>query len=146
MHELPRVTILWSRVVWFANYSHDWRNHEWKYLANHLTSDQKSLFTATNVLFYFLHAILYLEHTPFRYKQSSIAHFVTVARDGLFWLNIVTSSQLICDVMRTRGTGIVPSYSLIVLCTRKLAQKQSSPVNNNRECRFLITRYSRFSV
>ena len=89
--------------------------HEWQ---------KKSLFTVTNVLFYFLHAILYLKHTiplfhilntPFRYKQSSIVHFAIVARDGLFWLNIVTSSQLICDVTRTRGTGIVTSYSLIVL-------------------------------
>ena len=48
-------------------------------------------------------------------KQSSIVHFTIVARDDLFWLNIVTSSQLICDVTRTRGTGIVTSYSSIVL-------------------------------
>ena len=75
---------------------------------------KKSLFTVTNVLFYFLHAICIL-NTSFRYKQSSIAHFAIVARDGLFWLNIVTSSQLICDVTRTRGTGIVTSYSSIVL-------------------------------
>ena len=78
---------------------------QWFSLAKHLTSDQKSLFTVTNVLFYFLHAILYLEHTvPL---QTIIAHFAIVVRDGLFWLDIVTSSQLICDVTRTRGTGIV---------------------------------------
>ena len=87
MHELPWITIFWSRVGWFANDFHEWRSHEWKSLANHLTSDQKivihgnefvtsenhwqitplvtkkSLFTVTNVLFYFLHAISYLEHT-----------------------------------------------------------------------------------
>ena len=39
------------------------RSQEWKSLANHLTSDQKSLFTVTNVLFYFLHAILCSEYT-----------------------------------------------------------------------------------
>ena len=29
----------WSRVRWFANDFHEWRSHEWKSLANHLTSD-----------------------------------------------------------------------------------------------------------
>ena len=53
----------WSQVRWFANDFHEWRSHEWKSLANHITSDQKSLFTVTNVLFYFLHAILCPEHT-----------------------------------------------------------------------------------
>ena len=67
-----------------------------------------------NVLFYFLDAI-YILNTSLRYKQSSIAHFAIVASDGLFLLNIVTSSQLICDVTRTRCTGIVTSYSWIVL-------------------------------
>ena len=52
-----------SRVKWFANDLHEWRSHEWKSLANHLTSNPKSLFTETNVLFYSLHAILCLEHT-----------------------------------------------------------------------------------
>ena len=64
--------------------------HEWP---------KKSLFMVTNMLFYFLHAISCTEHT-FRYKQSSIAYFAIAAKDGLFWINIVTSSQLICDVMR----------------------------------------------
>ena len=75
---------------------------------------KKSLFTVTNVLFYFLHAILYLEHTvPL---QTIIDRsFAIVARDGLFWLDIVMSSQLICDVTRTLGTDIVTSYLSIVL-------------------------------
>ena len=55
-----------------------------------------------------------LEHTILL-KQSSIAHLATVAKDGLFWLTIVTSPQLICDVTRTRDTSIVTSYSSIVL-------------------------------
>ena len=44
-----------------------------------------------------------------------IADLAIVARDGLFWFSIVTSLQLFCDVTRTRVTGIVTSYSSIVL-------------------------------
>ena len=44
----------------------------------------KPLFTVTNALFYFLHAILCPEHTILLKKQSSIAHFATVAKDGRF--------------------------------------------------------------
>ena len=65
---------------------------------------------------YFIsYTLFYVLNTPFRYKQSSIAHSAIDAKDGLFWIYIVTSSQLICDVMRTRGTGVVTSYSSIVL-------------------------------
>ena len=114
MHELPWITIFWSRVGWFANDFHEWRSHEWKSVANNLTSDQKSLFTVTNYHFKCYTQFLIL-NTLFRDKQSSIAHFAIVAKEGLFWLNIVTSSQLICDVTWTRSTGIVTSYSSIVL-------------------------------
>ena len=38
--------------------------------------------------------------------------FAIVAKIGLFWLSIVTSQQLICDVTRT---SIVTSYSSIFL-------------------------------
>ena len=44
-----------------------------------------------------------------------MADVAIVAKDGLFWLSIVTSPQLICDLTRTRGAGIVTSYSSIVL-------------------------------
>ena len=30
MHELPWITIFWSRVRWFGNDFHEWRSHEWK--------------------------------------------------------------------------------------------------------------------
>ena len=60
------------------------------------------------MLFYFLHAIL----CPWTHK---IADFAIVARGGLFWISIVTSVQLFCDVTRTRVTGIVTSNSSIVL-------------------------------
>ena len=66
-------------------------------------------------MYYFISYTLYVLNTSFRYKQASIAHFAIVTNDDLFWLNIVTSSQLICDVARTQGTGIVTSYSSIVL-------------------------------
>ena len=59
----------------------------------------KSLFTVTNVLFYFLHAIWCPEHTILQ-KQLSIVDFAIVAKDSLFWFSIVTSPQLICDVTR----------------------------------------------
>ena len=49
---------------------------------------------------YFIsYTLFYVLNTPFRYKQTSFAHFVIVAKDGLFWLNIVTSLQLICEAL-----------------------------------------------
>ena len=59
--------------------------------------------------------MLYVLNTPFRYKHASIVHVAIVTKDGLFWLNLVTSSQLICDVTGMQGIGIVTSYSSIVL-------------------------------
>ena len=75
---------------------------------------QKSLFTVTNILFYFLHAIL-CPWTHNSVKKVTIADFAIVAKDGLFWFSIVMSLQLFCGVTRTRVTGIVTSYSSIVL-------------------------------
>ena len=54
-------------------------------------------------------------NTQFSKKTLSIPDFVIVAKGGLFSLGIVTSPQLICDVMQARFTGIVTSYSSIVL-------------------------------
>ena len=146
MHELPWITIFWPRVGWFANDFHEWRSHEWKSLAKHLTSDQKSLFTVTNVLFYFLHAILYLEHTvplqtiidrPFRHCRRGRS-FLTWHCDVItvdLWRH-ANARHWHCDVI-----SLIDCSS-----TRKLAQRRSSLVNNNREYRFLSTRYSRLSV
>ena len=67
-------------------------------------------------MYYFIsYTLFYVLNTPFRYEQSSIAHFAIDAKDCLYWINTVTSSQLICDVMRMRDTGIVTLYSSIVL-------------------------------
>ena len=45
---------------------------------------KKSLFTVTNVLVYFLHAILCPEHTQLDYKQSLMALFTIVTKEMSF--------------------------------------------------------------
>ena len=55
----------WSLLRWFANDFHSWLRHSWKSLANHLTSDQKSLFTLTHALFFISpQCHLYIEWGP----------------------------------------------------------------------------------
>ena len=104
MHVLPWITIFGSWVRQFANNFHKWRGHKWKSLAGKLHH---------NVLFHFLHAICDL-NTQFHWKQISIADFA-IAKDGLFWLGIVMSLQLICEGTLKLDTGIVMSYSSIAL-------------------------------
>ena len=82
-------------------------------MANHITSDPKSLFTVTNVLLCFLHAI-WCPWTHNSQKQLPIADFAIAAKDSLFWFIIVTSPQFVCDVTRMYDTGIVTSYAKIV--------------------------------
>ena len=110
------------------------RGHEWNDLPIIFTSDevtienlwqiasrvtQQSLLMVTNELSYFSHAILCTKHN-IPLKQLLVADFAIVGKDGLFWPSIVTSPQLICDVTRTWGTGIVTSYSSIVLARANL--------------------------
>ena len=109
MHELPGITIFGSRVRRFANNFYEWRSHEWKSLANRLTSDPKIAIHGNECIILFL--IRYLMW----WKQSSIADFAIVAKDSLFWFSIVTWPQLIGDVKRMYDTGIVTSYSSNVL-------------------------------
>ena len=134
-----------SRVRRFGDDFHEWRSHELKSLPNRLTSDKKSLFTVTNVLFYFLHAILCHEHTNSLRTiiERSFSHcchrrpFLTEHCD-------VTTIDLWCHA------NVKYWYCDVILvychCTRKLAQRRSSLVNNSREYRYLATRYSRLSV
>ena len=123
-----RVTKSWVKII--AESPHEW---------------QKSLFTVANVLFYFLHAILCHEHTnPLRtIIERSIRHccqgrpFLTEHCDVTtidLWRH-ETAKNWYCDVI------FVDCH-----CTRKLAQRRSSLVNNSREYRYLATRYSRISV
>ena len=67
-------------------------------------------------MYYFIsYTLFYVPERTIPQKTLSIAYFAIVAKDGLFWFSIVTSLQLICNVPRTRVTGIVTSYSSIVL-------------------------------
>ena len=120
-------------------------NHFHSSLPNRLTLTKKSLFTVTNVLFYFLHAILCHEHTnplrtiidrSFRHcchgRPFLIEHCDVTTID--MWRH-ANAKYWYCDVI-----------FVYCRCTRKLAQRRSSLVNNSREYRYLATRYSRLSV
>ena len=99
MHELS----------WITMFGHEWgdlpmcENH-WQ-IASRV--GKKSLVAVTNVLFYFLHTVLCLEYTI-----PPLRHY---CEGGLFWLNIVTSPELIYDVTWKQCFGIVTSYSSIVV-------------------------------
>ena len=140
MHELLWITIL----------SHEWGDFPITFKSEEVMSEnhwqiasrvtQKSLFMVTNVLFYFLHAILCPEHT-ISLKQLLIPDFAIVAEDGLFWLSIVTTPQLIYDVTRTLCWHCDVIF-VDCSCTCKLAGRRSSQVNNSHEYRFLTSIHS----
>ena len=90
-------------------------NNEWKSLANPFRNDSKIVIQGKKMNYVTSNTPFYVLNTQLRKNQLSIADFAIVTRDGIFWLSIVTSLQLICDVTRTWGTGIVASYSSIVL-------------------------------
>ena len=54
MHELPWITFFGSRVRRFANDFHEWRSHEWKSLANRITSDPKIVIHGNECIILFL--------------------------------------------------------------------------------------------
>ena len=140
--------------------NNDFCCHEWGDSAMIFTSDEvtseshcriasrvtkNSLFTVTNVLFYFLHAISCQENTnPLRtIIERSFRHccqgrpFLTEHCDVTIidlWRH-ANAKYWYCDVI-----------FVYCHCTRKLAQRRSSLVNNSREYRYLATRYSRLSV
>ena len=115
MHELPWITIFGSWVRRFANIFHEWQSHSWKSLGNSFTSDPKIVIQVNECIILFLTCyFMFWTHNSAK-KQFSIPDFPIVAKDGLFWLSIVTSPELICDITRMWGTGIVTSYSSIVL-------------------------------
>ena len=145
MHELPWITI----------FCHEWGDSAMIFTSDEVTSEnhcriasrvtKKSLFTVTNVLFYFLHAILCHEHTNTLRTiiERSFRHccqgrpFLTEHCDVTtidLWRH-ANAKYWYCDVI-----------FVYCHCTRKLAQRRSSLVNNSREYRYLATRYSRLSV
>ena len=145
MHELPWIMIFFvtSEAIrqWFSPVTKSRVKiiaespHEWK----------KALFTVTNILFYFLHAISCHEHTnPLRTIIESSFRQCCQGRPFLTEHCDVTTIDLwshanakhwYCDVI-----------FVYCHCTRKLVQRRSSQVNNSREYRYLATRYSRLSV
>ena len=132
-----------SWVRRFDNVFHEWLSHEWKSLPNRLTSDKKSLFTVTNVLFYFLHAILCHKHTnPLR---NIIERSFRYCCQGWPFLTEHCDVTTI-DLWRHANAKYWYSDVIYCHCTRKLAQRRSSLVNNSREYRYLANRYSRLSV
>ena len=90
-------TDFWSRVRRYANAFREWRSHERRSSANHITTDQKSLFTVNNVLFYFLQAIFCSEHTipPKKHNHRSLISPWEVFSDLELWRHhgSVTSSE-----------------------------------------------------
>ena len=145
MHELPWITIfVTSEAIrqWFSRVTKsrvkiiDESPHEWQ---------KKSLFTVTNVLFYFLHAISCHEYTdPLRTIIERSFRHCCQARPFLTQHCDVTTIDL------WRHANAKYWYCDVIFvychCTCKLAQRRSSLVNNSHEYRYLATRYSRLSV
>ena len=115
MHELPWITIFGVTSEVIFQKLHAWRSHDWKVLANCITSDPKIVIHGNECIISFLTRYFLSLNAQFRQKQSSVADFAIVAKGGLFWFSIVTSLQLICDFTRMRVTGTVASFSSIVL-------------------------------
>ena len=81
-------------------------------LANRFTSDPNIVIHSKKYIILFLTRYLMSWTHNFTEKYRSLISLLSWRR---VWLSIVTSPHLICDVTRTRGTGIVTSYASIVL-------------------------------
>ena len=111
MHELPWITIFGSRVRRFANNFHEWKIHEWKSLANHITSDSKIFIHGNECIIIFLTCyFMSWRHSSTKNNHRSLISPLSL-KNGLFWLSTVTSPQFICGVT---WSGIVTLYSLTV--------------------------------
>ena len=146
MHELPWITIFGHECVCVCGWICQWFSrvtksrvkiigkspHEWP----------KEIIIHGNecIIPFFTRYISWTHRSTTKNHRSLISplSLATVFSDLT-----VTSSQLICDVTRTRGTGIVTSYSRLFLHAQ-IGTRRSSLVNNNRE--YLTNRYSRLSV
>ena len=69
------------RVRWFGKDFHEWWSHKWKSFSNPLKSDKKSVFTATQ--HHFISYMPFMSVNIQNTKQSSITHFIIVAKDSL---------------------------------------------------------------
>ena len=82
--------------------------HEWGDLPIiFITSDPKIVIHANECIILFLTCYFTSLNAQLHQKQSSVTDLAIAAKDTLFLFSIVTSLQFICDVMRTRVTGIV---------------------------------------
>ena len=78
---------------------HEWGDLPIIFRSDEVTSENHWIVIYGNeCIFYFLHAIC--PEQTILLKQLSIADFVIVAKDSIFWFSIVTSPQMICDVTR----------------------------------------------
>ena len=104
-----------SRVRRFGNDFHKWRSHEWKLLPNRPTSDKKIVIHGNECIILFLtcYFMSWTHKSAKNYHRALISPLLP--RAAFFWPSIMTSPQLICDIMRTRNTGIVTSYLSIVI-------------------------------
>ena len=146
MHELPWITSFGARVGRSANDFHEWRSHEWKSLANRITSDPKIVIHGNECIIIFLtRYFMSLEHSIL--LKTIIDRSFRNCRQGRSFLTSHCGVTRV-DLWRHANAGYLHCDVIFVdcSCTRKLAQMRSSLVNNNREYRFLITRYSRPSV
>ena len=94
--------------------------------------------------FYFLHAIFCSDWVHKPAKQWSITNFAFFAKNILSEMTLWYCHISICDVTRTRGTGIMTSYSSTFLVRAKW--RRSPQQNNHCQYQFPATRYSRLSV
>ena len=77
------ITIFWSRVRWFGNDFQEWRSHEWKSLANHLTSDQNIIIHGNECIILFLaHYFMSWAHS---FAKSIVDRSFRHCRQGRFF-------------------------------------------------------------
>ena len=87
------ITIFWSQRRWFIKDFRSWLRQSWKSLANHLTCDQNIVIHRHECIIIFLiRYVLFGTHKSVNnIIDRSFRNFV--AKEGLFWLSIVTSSE-----------------------------------------------------
>ena len=76
---------MFLRVRWFVNYCVEWRSHEWKLLANHLTSGQKLVIHDRQSIFYFLNALTRFMTQRNRWTMMTSSNGSVFRVTGLLW-------------------------------------------------------------
>ena len=134
-----------SRVRRFGNDFHEWRSHEWKSLPNRLTSDKKIVIHGNECIILFL--TRYFMSWTHKYAKNYHRALISPLLPRRPFL---TEHCDVTTIDLWRHANAKYWYCDVIFvychCTRKLAQRRSSLVNNSREYRYLATRYSRLSV